>query len=83
MNDELYTIAGNYATTNPLYSVYNSNIGNGWNTAYTIKTVDSEKVEKLEKEIKELRKRISKLATLICTHIGEEQLKKFNNKNEQ
>lgn len=79
MNDELYNvIGGNITTVTTLYGAEYSNLGNGWNTTYTIKTDDSEKVEKLEKEIKELRKRISKLATLICTHIGEEQLKNFN-----
>ena len=79
MNDELYNvIGGNITTVTTLYGAEYSNLGNGWNTTYTIKTDDSEKVEKLEKEINELRKRISKLATLICTHIGEEQLKNFN-----
>ena len=83
MNDELYTvIGGNITTATPLYSAGYSNLGNGWNTTYTIKTDDSEKVEKLEKEIKELKKRLSNLATLVCTHIGKEQMEKFYKENE-
>lgn len=68
---------------------YNNGNGNGWNIStitatnatYTVGTTLDRKVEELEKEIKELKKRLSNLSTLVCTHIGKEQLEKFNKEN--
>ena len=51
---------------------------NDW---YQVGIRDSDKVESLEKEIKKLKRQIANLTTLICTHIGEEQMKNFNEKN--
>lgn len=48
---------------------------------YQVGIRDSDKVESLEKEIKKLKRQIANLTTLICTHIGEEQMKNFNEKN--
>ena len=48
---------------------------------YQVGIRDSDKVESLEKEIKKLKKQIANLTTLICTHIGEEQMKNFNEKH--
>lgn len=77
--------------TNP----YSSNLGNlgvlptaGGITArisnddwYQVGIRESDKVESLEKEIKKLKRQIANLTTLICTHIGEEQMKNFNEKH--
>ena len=41
----------------------------------------NDKVEKLENEIKDLKKRLSRLSTLILTHIGKEQMEKINDEN--
>ena len=35
----------------------------------------------LKKWAKKLKRQIANLTTLICTHIGEEQMKNFNEKN--
>ena len=51
---------------------------NDW---YQVGIRDSDKVESLEKEIKKLKRQIANLTTLICTHIGEEQMKNFNEKH--
>lgn len=48
---------------------------------YQVGIRDSDKVESLEKEIKKLKRQIANLTTLICTHIGEEQMKNFNEKH--
>jgi hypothetical protein len=48
---------------------------------YRVGIRESDKVESLEKEIKKLKRQIANLTTLICTHIGEEQMKNFNEKN--
>ena len=48
---------------------------------YQVGLSGHDKVESLEKEIKKLKRQIANLTTLICTHIGEEQLKKFNDEN--
>ena len=48
-------------------------------TNYNVGNTVDEKISKLEKEIKELRKIIARLSTMVCTHIGQEQLKNFNN----
>jgi hypothetical protein len=48
---------------------------------YQVGIRESDKVESLEKEIKKLKRQIANLTTLICTHIGEEQMKNFNEKN--
>ena len=55
-----------------------SNIGT-ITTNYNVGNTLDEKISKLEKEIKELRKIIARLSTMVCTHIGQEQLKNFNN----
>lgn len=47
---------------------------------YRVGIRESDKVESLEKEIKKLKRQIANLTTLICTHIGEEQMKNFNEK---
>jgi hypothetical protein len=47
---------------------------------YQVGIRESDKVESLEKEIKKLKRQIANLTTLICTHIGEEQMKNFNEK---
>ena len=47
---------------------------------YQVGLSGHDKVESLEKEIKKLKRQIANLTTLICTHIGEEQMKKFNEK---
>ena len=48
-------------------------------TNYTRGYNFDEKITKMEKEIKDLRKIIARLSTMVCTHIGQEQLKNFNN----
>ena len=48
---------------------------------YQVGIRERDKVESLEKEIKKLKKQIANLTTLICTHIGEEQMKNFNEKH--
>ena len=48
---------------------------------YQVGIRDSDKVESLEKEIKKLKRQVANLTTLICTHIGEEQMKIFNEKH--
>ena len=48
---------------------------------YQVGLSGNDKVESLEKEIKKLKRQIANLTTLICTHIGEEQMKNFNEKN--
>lgn len=48
---------------------------------YQVDIRERDKVESLEKEIKKLKKQIANLTTLICTHIGEEQMKNFNEKH--
>lgn len=62
------TYATNYAITTD-YQDYNS------------VRVNSEVLD-LKNEIKELKKRLSNLSTLVLTHIGKEQLEKFNKENE-
>lgn len=47
---------------------------------YQVGLSGNDKVESLEKEIKKLKRQIANLTTLICTHIGEEQMKIFNEK---
>ena len=64
---DYYTITNNVLTT--------STIGTIYDTGYNV----NDSVSKLEKEIKELKKIIANLSTMVCTHIGQEQLKKFNN----
>ena len=48
---------------------------------YQVGIRERDKVESLEKEIKKLKRQIANLTTLICTHIGEEQMKNFNEKH--
>ena len=50
-------------------------LSTNYNTGYNV----DDKISKLENEIKELRKTIARLSTMVCTHIGQEQLKNFNN----
>lgn len=58
------------------YTTYNS--GYGFNTNnYAIVSEN----EELKKEIKKLKRQIANLTTLICTHIGQEQMKEFYEKN--
>lgn len=76
-NNIWYSINGentNYYSNVNLWS----NIGT-ITTNYNVGYTADEKISKLEKEIKELRKIIARLSTMICTHIGQEQLKNFNN----
>ena len=66
-----------------------SNYAGGWNLStiatndvYTVGTTLDSRLDKLEKENKDLKKRLSNLATLVCTHIGKEQMEKFYKENE-
>lgn len=74
MGENIYWSSGN------LY-INSGNSNWGLDTAYTVTSLDS-KIEQLEKDNKELRKRLSNLATLVCTHIGKEQMEKFYKENE-
>ena len=62
------------------YTINNDNwctatLSTTYNTGYCV----DDKISKLEKEIKELKRIIANLSTMVCTHIGQEQLKNFNN----
>lgn len=75
MGDNLYSITDGFWTTT-------SSINSWCDATYQVKCADSETVKELEQEVKELRKRLSNLATLVCTHIGKEQMEKFYKENE-
>ena len=69
---------GNYTISTDGIMYNNATISTNYGT--TFNNVD-EKINKLENEVKDLKKRMSRLTTLILTHIGEEQLEKFNDEN--
>ena len=81
MNDEIvyygnpYSSWGSFGTLNGNITARISN--DDW---YQVGLSGNDKVESLEKEIKKLKRQIANLTTLICTHIGEEQMKNFNEK---
>lgn len=86
MNEDDLRING-YYTYNDSNTIASTTVGydSSWTIAATPNIIYSYnvggEVEDLKKEIKELRKRISQLSTLVCTHIGKEQLKEFNERN--
>lgn len=68
---------------------WSTNLSSNWvlstistNNSYTVGTTLESRLDKLENENKELKKRLSNLATLVCTHIGKEQMEKFYKENE-
>ena len=68
---------------------WSTNLSGNWvlstistNDSYTVGTKLDSRLYKLENENKELKKRLSNLATLVCTHIGKEQMEKFYKENE-
>lgn len=76
MNDNYWSTYGNlYTTTTTTASL-------AWNVQPVY--VDSCKAteDKLKEEIKELKRMVANLNTLVCTHIGKEQLEKFNKEHE-
>lgn len=76
MNDDII-YWGNLGTLTTNGSITARISNDGW---YQVGLRENDKVESLEKEIKKLKRQIANLTTLICTHIGEEQMKKFNEK---
>ena len=71
---------GNFGVLTTTNNSITARISNdGW---YQVGLSGNDKVESLEKEIKKLKRQIANLTTLICTHIGEEQMKNFNEKYE-
>ena len=66
-------VSSNLSTSN--LSARNYTIATNYTSGYNF----DEKITKMEKEIKDLRKIIARLSTMVCTHIGQEQLKNFNN----
>ena len=76
MNDDI-VYWGNLGTLTTNGSITTRISNDGW---YQVGLRENDKVESLEKEIKKLKRQIANLTTLICTHIGEEQMKKFNEK---
>lgn len=77
MNDDI-VYWGNLGTLTTNGSITARISNDGW---YQVGLSGNDKVESLEKEIKKLKRQIANLTTLICTHIGEEQMKNFNEKN--
>ena len=76
MNDDI-VYGGNLGTLTTNGSITTRISNDGW---YQVGLSGNDKVKSLEKEIKKLKRQIANLTTLICTHIGEEQMKKFNEK---
>ena len=83
MNDDIiyygnpYSSWGSFGTLTTDGSITARISNDDW---YQVGLSGNDKVESLEKEIKKLKKQIANLTTLICTHIGEEQMKNFNEK---
>ena len=76
MNDDII-YWGNLGTLTTNGGITARISNDGW---YQVGLSGNDKVESLEKEIKKLKRQIANLTTLICTHIGEEQMKNFNEK---